>query len=526
MDRKEWGGYPWGPTRFFYPSPFLLSFFLPFCFRKRRRSGRSGRECLDLLFACGVDSADVRDRASCLRTCTDAGRQRNGGDGHTGRALGRGEQSLLQPLCHLHPDPGGHIWQIRPGCVICLTLALGWGFAAHARNRAICRMKRTITNGNGFAFLCEDINDLEHSAQVKLPRVSVIMPLKGFGEHNLQNWRSQITSLYGGPLEFLFIVESTDDPAYHAVSTLISEFQFVTVEDTEWLVSFVVLIVEPKIGVERMHRESKYVLFLDDDVRLHPGSIGALTAEMEKHPEIFIQTGYPLDLPSGSLGSYCIYEYHMGLLRHKDATTQGYSTQKEEQLVLAIEKETPLLARKEWRLRLELAGDTRGRSRRHTREKQRRKEWRRRLVLVGDVRGSGFIEAEEQILIAEAGVGVNGHHGGSGRREREKRDRYSFNHVACVPCSMGFATGGKTFFLWGGCMMMHAEDFRKDLYGIVSGLRDGGYSDDMTLAAIAGNVAHFSPDDEGDEEDARRLERLLPEVAVWLTRGEEDKKKK
>ncbi|PKU74393.1 hypothetical protein MA16_Dca003596 [Dendrobium catenatum] len=60
---------------------------------------------------------------------------------------------------------------------------------------------------------------------------------------------------------------------------------------------------------------------------------------------------------------------------------------------------------------------------------------------------------------------------------------------------MGFATGGKTFFLWGGCMMMHAEDFRKDAYGVVTGLRDGGYSDDMTLAAIAG--AHkkliFSP---------------------------------
>ncbi|KAH9626285.1 hypothetical protein KSS87_007160, partial [Heliosperma pusillum] len=54
------------------------------------------------------------------------------------------------------------------------------------------------------------------------------------------------------------------------------------------------------------------------------------------------------------------------------------------------------------------------------------------------------------------------------------------------PCSMGFATGGKTFFLWGGCMMMHADDFRNDNYGVVSGLRDGGYSDDMTLAAIAG----------------------------------------
>jgi hypothetical protein len=78
---------------------------------------------------------------------------------------------------------------------------------------------------------------------------------------------------------------------------------------------------------------------------------------------------------------------------------------------------------------------------------------------------------------------------------------------------MGFATGGKTFFLWGGCMMasnfnffflwyiktklafsnyllyflqMHAEDFRKDNCGVVSELRNGGYSDDMTLAAIAG----------------------------------------
>lgn len=35
----------------------------------------------------------------------------------------------------------------------------------------------------------------------------------------------QITSLYGGPLEFLFVVESVDDPAYHGVTLLISEFQ-------------------------------------------------------------------------------------------------------------------------------------------------------------------------------------------------------------------------------------------------------------------------------------------------------------
>ncbi|KAJ7969537.1 Ceramide glucosyltransferase, nucleotide-diphospho-sugar transferase [Quillaja saponaria] len=254
------------------------------------------------------------------------------------------------------------------GCVICLTLALGWVLAAYVRNRETKRIKDSMQNGNSFSFLCHSIDELDHSCQVNLPRVSVVMPLKGFGEHNLHNWRSQITSLYGGPVEFLFVVESTEDPAYHAVSRLISDFEDGV--DTKVIIAGLSTTCSQKIhnqlvGVEKMHKDSKYVLFLDDDVRLHPGSIGALTTEMEKNPEIFIQTGYPLDLPSGSLGSYCIYEYHM-------------------------------------------------------------------------------------------------------------------------PCSMGFATGGKTFFLWGGCMMMHADDFRLDRYGVVSGLRDGGYSDDMTLAAIAG----------------------------------------
>lgn len=35
----------------------------------------------------------------------------------------------------------------------------------------------------------------------------------------------QITSLYGGPVEFLFVVESKEDPAYHAVSRLLSDFK-------------------------------------------------------------------------------------------------------------------------------------------------------------------------------------------------------------------------------------------------------------------------------------------------------------
>ncbi|KAH9613256.1 hypothetical protein KSS87_008443 [Heliosperma pusillum] len=111
------------------------------------------------------------------------------------------------------------------GCLICLLLAFGWACAAYVRNREIKEMKNEMKCGNSLAFLYHDINELEHSKQVNLPRVSVVMPLKGFGEHNLHNWRSQITSLYGGPVEFLFVLESTEDPAYHAVSMLLKEFQ-------------------------------------------------------------------------------------------------------------------------------------------------------------------------------------------------------------------------------------------------------------------------------------------------------------
>lgn len=38
---------------------------------------------------------------------------------------------------------------------------------------------------------------------------------------------------------------------------------------------------------------------------------------------------------------------------------------------------------------------------------------------------------------------------------------------------------------------MHADDFRNDHHGVVSELRDGGYSDDMTLAAIAGKFSNW-----------------------------------
>ncbi|XP_024399720.1 uncharacterized protein [Physcomitrium patens] len=253
------------------------------------------------------------------------------------------------------------------GCLVYLVLAAGWAYNSVVRARELHRIRAAEAAGNALAFLYPNVDDLEHSAQAKLLRVSVVMPLKGFGEHNLSNWRSQVLSMYGGPLEFLFVVESKEDPACEVILQLMRDLKGEV--DAKLLVAGYSTTCSQKIhnqlaGVDAMHKDSKYVLFLDDDVQLCPGSIGALVAHMIEHPEIFVLTGYPFDLPSGSISSYCIYEYHL-------------------------------------------------------------------------------------------------------------------------PCSIGFGFG-RTFFLWGGCMMMHAEDFRTDRYGMVTGLREGGYSDDMTLAAVAG----------------------------------------
>jgi GT2 family glycosyltransferase len=58
-------------------------------------------------------------------------------------------------------------------------------------------------------------------------------------------------------------------------------------------------IILKQIGVEKTHRDTKYVLFLDDDVRLYPGTIGAITKEMEKNPEVcfFVNPSSLLLLP-------------------------------------------------------------------------------------------------------------------------------------------------------------------------------------------------------------------------------------
>ena len=65
---------------------------------------------------------------------------------------------------------------------------------------------------------------------------------------------------------------------------------------------------------------ARFVLFLDDDVRLHPGTVGLLVAALQRaQPGALLATGYPLDLPPsgpqpGQFWAYCALTYHLPLI--------------------------------------------------------------------------------------------------------------------------------------------------------------------------------------------------------------------
>lgn len=64
-----------------------------------------------------------------------------------------------------------------------------------------------------------------------------------------------------------------------------------------------------------------------------------------------------------------------------------------------------------------------------------------------------------------------------------------------LPLSVGLAISTKTKFVWGGCMLFRMEDMDTDRFGIISSWCQGGYSDDLTVAARLGKLkqAIFCP---------------------------------
>ena len=112
------------------------------------------------------------------------------------------------------------------------------------------------------------------------------MPIKGVHDQSYDNWRSQITSMYGGPLDFYFCIESADDPAHPHILRLIKEnpeFRIhLMIAGVSWHCSQ--KIHNQMHGFERAMRSCEYVIVLDDDIKLHPGTIRAWVEDSNPTP--------------------------------------------------------------------------------------------------------------------------------------------------------------------------------------------------------------------------------------------------
>ena len=54
-----------------------------------------------------------------------------------------------------------------------------------------------------------------------------------------------------------------------------------------------------------------------------------------------------------------------------------------------------------------------------------------------------------------------------------------------LPLVVAFSIRARTHFVWGGCMLFRGEDLRRDSLGVLGAWAEGGYSDDLTVAARA-----------------------------------------
>jgi len=61
-------------------------------------------------------------------------------------------------------------------------------------------------------------------------------------------------------------------------------------------------------GVASGAPETRYFLFLDDDVSLYPSTVELLVGSLEADPQAFMATGYPFDVPhpQASCWSLCV----------------------------------------------------------------------------------------------------------------------------------------------------------------------------------------------------------------------------
>ena len=247
-----------------------------------------------------------------------------------------------------------------------------WHWAAWRRRVGLRRIERRGTTRTPY---CVDfdrsttgdepgIDFGTRSRTSRHPKVAVVCPVKRFGDETARNWRTQMTSEYGGDLEYVFVAERESDEAVRGFAALVRDMREegeLDVEETEakrsarseatdvgstrarrvatatktrrgrgrrsarMLVAGSSATCSQKIhsmlaGALASDAANEFVLFLDDDVRAHKNTVGVLVASMTndaKGKKPFLTNGFPLDVPpsrDAPFACYLVMVYHLVLL--------------------------------------------------------------------------------------------------------------------------------------------------------------------------------------------------------------------
>ena len=229
------------------------------------------------------------------------------------------------------------------GALILFLLSCGWLVATRNKDAEAVRLRSGLP--------CSHLNQQRqqaggqgHHASAR-PSVFVIVPAKGVKQHSLRNWRTFIQSArsYQGRCEILFCVESSDDEAAKVVrGDALQQQELSKQQQQQQLVRVGVKVCgQARTCSQKLHnmvsgidavrrggaaaqppnasptkeeeeeeeeegeRESgdwDYVLYLDDDVKLHERLVDNLVDTLEHNPKAFMCTAYPFDVPASESG--------------------------------------------------------------------------------------------------------------------------------------------------------------------------------------------------------------------------------
>lgn len=145
------------------------------------------------------------------------------------------------------------------------------------------------------------------------PKVSLVLCTKGVRPSSLETFCRNLS--LKGFYEFIFVVESKDDPAYDCVMEAIERCQSkARVEIAGCSFHNAQKIHSMLCGLVHISPESDYVFFVDDDVYLFPGLIEQMVYPLITEPDkVLVSTGYEFCLPTAasSIPSYSLMVYRL-----------------------------------------------------------------------------------------------------------------------------------------------------------------------------------------------------------------------